>query len=71
MSQMATANVTMAAVLDSLISELPSIDHDSALLILDDFHVVDESKDVHAILARILLFTAAASVRVLERGVMA
>jgi hypothetical protein len=56
LGQMATANVTMDAVLDSLISELPALTPGPALLILDDFHLVDDSKDVHAIVARILEF---------------
>ncbi len=56
LSQIATANVTMPAVLDSLISELPMLNLGPTLLILDDFHLVDDSKDVHTILARLLEF---------------
>ena len=56
LSQIATANVTMPAVLDSLISELPTLNLGPTLLILDDFHLVDDFKDVHTILARLLEF---------------
>lgn len=53
LAQMAVANVPLDVVLDSLISELPTIGQAPTLLMLDDFHLVDDATDVHQILSRL------------------
>ena len=44
LAQIADRQRDDAAVLDSLISELPTLDPGPTLLILDDFHLVDDSR---------------------------
>jgi ATP/maltotriose-dependent transcriptional regulator MalT len=53
LSQMATLNLTLEAALTSLLSELPGIGSVPTVLILDDFQSVDDSADIHTILARL------------------
>ena len=53
LTQMAVTNVPLDVVLDSLISELPSIGPAPTLLMLDDFHAVDDAPDIHTILSRL------------------
>ena len=53
LSQMAPLNPSLDVVLGSLVSELSSIGNRPTMLILDDFHLVDDSPNLHAILARL------------------
>ena len=53
LGQMAVLNPSREIVLGSLMSELASIDDAPTMLILDDFHLVDDREDVHAILGRL------------------
>lgn len=52
LAQLAVTTLPLDVVLDSLISELPTIGHAPTLFLLDDFHLVDDAPDVHAILGR-------------------
>ncbi|MDQ3486512.1 MAG: hypothetical protein M3468_02110, partial [Acidobacteriota bacterium] len=52
--QMAAIGATRDVIVGSFISELSQLGDDPVLLILDDFHLVDESEDVQAIVGRLL-----------------
>ena len=49
LSEMAVGGPTFEATLEVFLRELPSIDTHGAVLILDDFHLVDESQDARVI----------------------
>ncbi len=51
--QMATADTPRRLVIDTLLAEVAAL-ADRALLILDDFHLVDTSRDVEEIVGRLL-----------------
>ena len=52
LSDLATGGPTREAATDVFLRELPTIAEHGAVLILDDFHLVDESPDVRQIAAR-------------------
>lgn len=52
--QVAEIGASRDVIVGSLISELPQLGKAPILLILDDFHLVDESEDVQAIVNRLL-----------------
>jgi len=54
LQQTSAVGPSREAVVGSLIAELPLLGEEPTLLILDDFHVVDESDDIQRIVERLL-----------------
>ena len=55
LSELSTGGPTREATTDVFLRELPSITGQGAILILDDFHLVDESPDVRAIVRELIV----------------
>ena len=54
LSQMATGGPPKAVITGTLVAELAALDAEETVLVLDDFHLVDQSQDVADFVARLL-----------------